>query len=91
MAAAGESEIGDEVAVEAVLLADVTALEGEGDEGEAGGDAEEQAGGVDEGELLQLAVVVEAVVDLAEGDAGDAAGDEAYSLSVCGLILGVLG
>jgi len=78
-AAAGEGNVGEAAALKVVLVADLGALHDEGDDGKAnaGGTDEEKARGVDGLVALKVAVLVDAVVSLAKGNAGQAPGDQA--------------
>ena len=73
-----------EVSQEPEARLDLMSLQDHHDDvaGEAAGDQETQAGGVDGRVVLQRGVVVQTVVRLAEGDAGAAAGDGAWCRSM---------
>jgi len=78
-AAAREGNVGKAATLEIVLLADLGTLQGQRDDGktDAAGAAEEEARSVDGLIALEVPVLVETVVRLAESDAGDYASDQA--------------
>ena len=75
--AARQQQIRQAGALQVVLVADVRALHPRGDEGQADatGAGEEKAAGVDGLVAGHVAVLARAVVGLAEGHAGETAGD----------------
>jgi len=77
--AAGEEDIGDAVSLEVVLFADVLALHGQRNkpETEAVDTTKKEARGVDRLIAVEVSVLAEAVMSLAEGNAGNEASHQA--------------